>query len=96
MFSKIFKVAVVSIGHVGGVRDARPVFLGVLVETLVVAGISKGRDNRAAVPTAEHVVPVDSVKEGVGLDAAGAAADVAEAPGAVDCAEGLDDVLGLV
>lgn len=47
-------------------------------------------------PTAEHVVPVDSAEEGMGLDAAGAAADVAEAPGAVDCAEGFDDVLGLV
>jgi hypothetical protein len=42
------------------------------------------------------VVPVGVVEEGVLLDALGAAADVAEAPGAVGGAEGADYVLSFV
>lgn len=47
-------------------------------------------------PAAEQVVPVDVAEEGVSLDAGGAAADIAQAPGAVDGAEGADDVFGFV
>jgi hypothetical protein len=96
LVSKIFKVAVVLVRHLDGVRGASGVILRVYVEALVVAGVADGWDDGPAVPAAEHVVPVDAAEEGMRLDAAGSAADVAEAPGAVDCAKGPDDVLGLV
>lgn len=95
-FLKIFKILVVFISQLGRVNISLPVVLGVHVETLGVAGISNGRDNRAGLATTEEVLPVDSVEKGVGFDAAGPAADITEASGAVDCTKRLDYVFGLV
>lgn len=87
---------VVFIGQLGRINVSFPVVLGIHVETLGVAGISNWGDNRAGLPTTEEILPVDSVEKGVGFDAAGPAADITEASGAVDCTKRLDNVLGLV
>lgn len=51
------------------------------------------RDDGTAVPLLFDSVPVDARKEGVSFDLGRAAADVAEAAGAVDSAKLADDVL---
>lgn len=96
MTSKIGKVLLILLRHVLGVLVPLAVVLGVRVEALSIAGVPYWRDDGALSSAAEHVVPVNVLEEGVIFDAAGASADVAEASGSVDCAEGADDVFGLV
>lgn len=84
---KILKVLVVLLRHLARVLVVIPVVFGVRVEALGVSGIPDGRDDGARVPAVDDVGPVDVAEKGVRLDAAGAAADVAEAPGAVNGAE---------
>jgi hypothetical protein len=94
--SKVCKVPVVPLSLL--LRVGRPVaiVLRVRVEALGVAGVPDGRQDGPLAAAVQDVVPVGAPEEGVLLDAAGAAADVAEPPGAVDCAKGPDDVLGFL
>ena len=92
---EILKILLVLLGHLGRVLGALAVVLGVGVEALGVAGIAHRRDDGARAATVQDVVPVGTAEERVGFDAGCATADVAEAAGAVDGAEGADEVLGL-
>jgi hypothetical protein len=86
-FSKIFEILVVFVSQLGRVNISLAVIFGVHIEALSVSGISNGWDNRAGLTATEEIVPVDSVEKGVGFDAAGPAADITEASGAVYCTE---------
>ena len=94
--SKVFKVLVILLGHLVRVRGALAVVLGVAVEALGIAGVAHGGDDGPPAAAVVDVIPIGVAEEGVLLDALGAAADVAEAPGAVGGAEGADYVLGFV
>lgn len=64
----------------------------ILVEIPRVGGPAEVRDNRAIDLAVVQAVPVDVLEPCMRLDAAGAAADVAEAFGGVDGAEAGDEI----
>ena len=92
---KVGKVLVVLCSHIRGVGIALSIVLGVDVEALGVARVADGGHDGSGVAAVVDIVPIDALEEGVLLDAAGAAADVAQSPGPVDGAERPDDVLRL-
>lgn len=94
--SEIFEVVVVLLGHLGRVRVSLAVVLWVAVEALGVTWVSDRGDDGTPASAVEDIVPADVLEEGVVLYALGATADVAEPSGAIDGAEGADDVLGFI
>ena len=84
---------VVSPCHILGVRLALAVILGVGVEALRIAWVADRGNNGPPPPAVEGIFPVDTVEEWMCFYASSTAADVAEAPGAVNSAEGADDIL---
>lgn len=93
---KIGKEGVVLLSHFLAVGLSATVVLGVDVEALGIAGISNRGADGTLDAAVEEVVPVGLAEEGVFPNARGATANVAEAAGTVDGAEGPDDVLGFV
>ena len=61
--------------------------LAIPLEAAIVARAAQFGDDRPVVAARVHVVPVHGGEKGMGLHVRGAAGEVAEAVGAVDCAE---------
>jgi hypothetical protein len=90
--SEILEEVIISLPHLLGVRVPSNVLLRIDIETLSVAGKANGRDDGTLVSSVIDGIPVHAAEEGVGFYLGGASRDVAQAAGAVDRAELLDDV----